>query len=329
MQLKIDHYLHQLRHGPDFGRVERIAARLLFALVVWSVYDGVPSEVGTLQTQEKEVGLAHFFDLTFLADREFLEMLRMPLMMGLMAYVMGMALPIMLPMVWLIVVLPATLAHSQGAMTHSTQLVALVLTGQTVWAVIWGIRWFIPGKGDRPKHNELFFRQLVWISIQIVAAGYLVTGVTKMWESEGQWVNDAEYFPVQLEKSYWAHYYNDLKDPNLDKDDTIWGVADPIAQPMKKLMQSANWSRFFLACGLLLEFAAVLALLGRRWALAIGLALIFFHLTIGSIMALKFNNHIYLIAIFFVNAPYWIMLPLRRLAGLLPRESAKQTQLLS
>ncbi len=310
--------MRQLREGPEFGRVERLVARGLFAWLLWDVFQSLSGKAPRLVGEPAPVGIAHFVDVTVFANERLLEGLGIVLGLGLALYVLGRGLPVVLPVIWLILLGPGTLVHSQGAILHSTQLTMLVLTGQMVWAVQHGIRRLVGVAGRDPAATEAFFRQLMWLSLQIVAAGYLVTGITKMWESEGAWVKDAQYFPLQLEKAYWAHYYNKLEDPRGDAGEG-GGPIQAMSRQMEDMMRaSPNASRFFLGCGLLLEFGAVLALLGRRWALGIGLGLILLHLTIAQIMSLHFGAHLALLAIYFVNAPYWVLAGAERI-GWLPR----------
>ncbi len=323
----------RLREGPRFSKWERIIGRVLFAAVVWNMFDPLTAQVMSIASQPDPVGMAHFLDLTFFANRELLGNLKIVLMVGLMFYVMGRGLPIVLPVVWFVVIGPATLMQSQGADNHHLQTAALVLTGQMIWSVIWGIRWLLPAKGGRPKHSEEFFRQLMWISLQIIVATYVTTGVTKMWDSDFKWVKNAKNFPIQLEKTRMSEYYNRLKDPEIidvQADEEKSGLrrmqarTDAWFARLSKsienfLIQSPTWSRVFMTAGLLLEFAACLALLGRRWALVIGLALIGFHLTISRVMSLHFELNMQILAVFLVNPAYWLVLPFCRKC----RESAE------
>ena len=299
--------------GPKFGPLERLLSRLFFALAIWILMYN-PSKISRITEirEENAVGLARLFDLTFFANPALLNSLGIVLMMALMMYVMGRFLPIVLPIIWFIVVGTGTLELSEGAATHHLQLGALVLTGQTVWAIIWGVRKLLPKTENyRPVHQEEFFRQLMWISVQVIVATYLVTAMTKMIASEGQWVKQAKFFPLQLEKTRMSSYYNDLKDPNaIEITATGWGripaeVDGWFYRRSKEmesfLIESPNWSRFFMACGLLLEFGAVLVLLGRRWSLLLGASIILFHLSISYMMSLNFVLNMWLVAIFVVN----------------------------
>tara|TARA_R110002096_G_scaffold173997_6_gene349602 strand:- start:307 stop:1329 length:1023 start_codon:yes stop_codon:yes gene_type:complete len=307
----------ELRSGPAFGSTERLVTRILFALVIyWEIYLALPAQVMSISGQPVPVGIAHFLDLTFFADRELLGKLGFLLVPALILYAVGIGLPIVMPVIWFLVIGPTTLAQSQGANTHHLQAAALVLTAQTVWSIIWGIRRLMPNFANTERQQDQFYRQLMWISIQVLVATYLTTGITKMWDSDFQWVKNAKNFPIQLEKTRMSEYYNRLELPGTAPIDGPWWKSVPehtdavFAKLSRRieafLIESPTWSRIFMASGLLLEFAAVLALLGRRWALVIGLTLIAFHLSISRVMSLDFFLTIQILAIFLVNPAYWI-----------------------
>ena len=74
-------------------------------------------------------------------------------------------------------------------------------------------------------------------------------------------------------------------------------------------------ARAVFAPGLLLELFAFLALLSRRWALAIGLGLVTLHASIEYMMSLHFPLFQYSVAIWMINLPFWLVTWGRRLTG--------------
>ncbi len=307
-----------LREGPAFSSTERLVTRILFALIIyWEMYLTLPAQIMSISGQPVPVGIAHFFDLTFFANLKLLNGLGFVLVPALILYAIGIGLPIVMPIIWFLVIGPMTLAQSQGANTHHLQAAALVLTGQTVWSMIWGIRRLLPNFQLTARNQERFYRQLMWISLQVLVATYLTTGITKVWESDFEWVKNAKYFPIQLEKTRMSEYYNRLETPGKVEVEGAWfehlparidaGFENLSRDIEAFLIESPTWSRIFMTAGLLLEFAAVLALFGRRWALVIGLSLIAFHLSISRVMSLDFFLTIQILAIFLVNPAYWLM----------------------
>src|SRR5205085_2707948 len=65
--------------------------------------------------------------------------------------------------------------------------------------------------------------------------------------------------------------------------------------------------------GLLLEIGSPLMLVNRAWAAVIGGALICFHLGLDYAMGLSFIFNQWLLIIFMINLPYWIVFAGRRL----------------
>jgi hypothetical protein len=109
--------------------------RLFLSIVIYGVYMGLPADVGGLQGQPVPVGLAHFFNLTFFADREMLLGLgQWMLIGGLALYVADRYFPFGLLVICFWFMGPATLNLSQGPAKHSLQLLGLVLLVQLVYA---------------------------------------------------------------------------------------------------------------------------------------------------------------------------------------------------
>ncbi len=287
--------------------------RLFFALVVYDIYQSYPRQVGSLADQPDPVGLARFFDLSFLGNPELLGALQWVLVIALAVYISGKFLWAALPLITLLVILPGTLALSQGAATHHRQVVALVLLVQTaivLYRVATERKRAPENTADSDAHHALTHqRELAHGTRQTIAATYLVTAITKMIDSGGSWVRDAKYFPLQLEKTRMSEYYNKLEETASGAGEGLFSILDMpfavLSQKIEKVfLASPDTCRFFMGCGLLLEFLAPLALLGRAWGTVIGLVLISFHLTISRVMSLNFEHLMLMLLIFFVNVPY-------------------------
>ena len=75
-----------------------------------------------------------------------------------------------------------------------------------------------------------------------------------------------------------------------------------------------------LQLGLLELFRfAPIALFGRGYAAGYGLSLLLFHATVHRVMKLHFLYNEYLIWIYLVNVPFWILLAARSLSGMRSR----------
>ncbi|MEM8955801.1 MAG: hypothetical protein AAGD22_16725 [Verrucomicrobiota bacterium] len=287
--------------------------RLFFAFVVYGTFMGLPAGVGGLQGQPDPMGLARFFDLRFFADRHLLLGLgRWMLIVALALYVADRLRFIALVIVCFWLIGPLTLELSQGVAKHTTQLLGLVLLVQVVYA---GYAAVAKRRGSRLEIQ----RTITHWSKQAIVATYLVTAITKVVASRGEWVKDSKYFPVQMEKTRMSEYYNRLGVPKEEPRTWLQEIFAEIDGWFATLsvrigdlfLASPDLCRAFLGLGLLLEFLAPVAMLGRTWGSIIGMTLVVFHLTISRIMALHFATNMELIAIYLINVPWLIFVGAR------------------
>jgi hypothetical protein len=117
------HFWSQLFPLPSVGTLEYFLARagFAFALMAFFPWDMVQT------LQPKEVGLAHWFTLTWLADDASFHSVKAVFCALLVCYGAGLALPITLPLLALIQLLPYTLLNSQGSPHHGYQILSLPL----------------------------------------------------------------------------------------------------------------------------------------------------------------------------------------------------------
>lgn len=130
-----------------------------------------------------------------------------------------------------------------------------------------------------------------------IVACYLTSGISKLDNSSGTWLRDSPYFATGIVKAEYQSYYSR---PEVPPDESSirrarWLIEHPMA------------TRAVFAPGLLFELAAFLALLGRRWALAFGAAMIGMHEVIELIMSLHFDIFQYCVAIWLVNPGHWLL----------------------
>lgn len=280
--------------GPqDLAPYEIFFMRALFAIVAAMAIPGnLP-----YSDQPHPVGLARLMDFTWMADGAKLEIVRTIYWCALGAFALGAFPALTMTVAALIFNAAGALMNSQGADKHHLQIIGLILLVLAIHYVVQAIR--KPGKMLYPSHETgsrgMFYAQ------QTIVATYLVTGFYKIARSGIGWISDAQYFPLQLEKSTRMDYYNSLTD------EAIVGMEQVIGS---FLLEHPNLSRIFIGTGLLVEIGALLLLAGRWWGVGYGLLLIIFHLTISEVMHLTFQYNIFVIAIFFVNVP-WLLTRLR------------------
>jgi hypothetical protein len=276
--------------GFEYSRTELALMRMLFAVMIYSL---VKWETGDLSTQRFPNGIAHWFDLTWLAAHPPGWWAKGCAIAGLLAYVVG-ALPALglAPILFWAIVTGTLLTSQSSIVQHSWQLGTMILLAQ--WCVY---AWHWRGA------TTAVHRLATYASTVVIAASYGVCGVVKLVASDFQWVQRAPLMSVQLMKSNWAHYYNFLETP------PAW-----LTQATQAIVDYPNLARLFFGGGLLIELGAFVVLISRGWALFGGVMIIVFHLTVTQIMQLDFFYHIMAAAIFLV-LPGLIATWQRRAAG--------------
>lgn len=269
----------------DYGPLERFFMRLLFALVVARQ---VPVSLAHLSIAQPN-GLARLADLSVLLNPEVLAIFRYLLWVALVLYVSRIGWSIVLPYMTLLSIAIGSVTNSQGAISHNMQILSLVLVAQTCahFYTRFGARGAADGAGEN--------RMISW-SQQAIVATYLVSAITKLINSSGMWFIQSPLIAVQIVKSTEQSYYNRL-------DATERGSGLALAE---WLVDHPLLVMLMLSAGFFLELCAALALLARRFALAIGLGLLLFHQAIYQVMALRFVYNEYLLWIYLVNVPFWM-----------------------
>lgn len=300
---------HLFRYEPiRHTRGELILLRLILGLLIWDTYSGwigtwtqplVALEAllknpwswdMTYTTQPHPNGLAAWFDLTWIAQDHIEFPLRIATIASLIAYMAGIpaACSLALPLVFSI--LGTTLANSQGAIGHTAQVLHLVLL--MVW--VGGVWSEINRWRGKPLPQDFTAGQ--WqadLARQGIAAAYVVSALTKLQNSGGDWFSDAQYLALHVTKNNDMQFYDSL---------------DPAAQTLNWLpqvmMQHPTLCQMLFGFGLPLELFAFVGLLNRRLAALFGLALLSFHIAVTELMQLSFIfNKVLLIAYFI--APWW------------------------
>ncbi|HSH37395.1 MAG TPA: hypothetical protein VK993_01305 [Chthoniobacterales bacterium] len=273
---------------PNYEAFERVAMRLLFALIVWL---HIPSSLAHIAITEPH-GIARVFDLRFLVDPQAFAWCQYLMWAALVAYVAGIGWSVALPYLTAFSVLVGTVNNSRGAIGHSLQIVSLVLCAQTAAHLysVWRRR--KTGEHHRPRLAE---DRVIWWSQQAIVATYFVSALTKLIRSSGMWFFDSPLIAAQIIKSNDQLYYNHLDPAAVGFGATIaaWMTQHPLLVGI------------VLSSGLFLELTTPLALFGRRLALGYGLALLLFHLSVHRVMKLDFAFNGYLLWVYLVNVPYW------------------------
>lgn len=283
---------------------ELLIMRVLFALVV---YKTLPDAGQIYDTQDAPNGIAHFVDLTFLAKDGVYPVLKDVICAALVVYASGFLLPFVLPFILVSHVMIRTLFNSQGWVHHGVQMVSLVILAQTIVVLTFAIyrlvkkRPFPLSEGRSMGSYFLFYSQMAVISI------YVVSVVSKVDRSDGQWFAKSHYVGLHVVKAERDRYYGKLEEPAPGSQPAPVSIA-----AARTALAHPNLTRLFLGAGVALEFFAFFALYSRRAALLIALGMIGFHRSIAALMSIYFHFNEMLLVIFLVNAPYWAVLFARK-----------------
>ncbi|MBA2433006.1 MAG: hypothetical protein H0V56_12975 [Chthoniobacterales bacterium] len=273
---------------------ERVAMRVLFAWVVWR---HVPGSLAHLEITAPH-GVARWFDLRFLLDPQVYTWCTYGLWVALALYVLRIGWSVALPYMAVLSIGVGTVINSQGAIAHYLQIVSLVLCAQTAahFYSLFGIR-DLTAAAYRAAAEDRVVR---W-SQQAIVATYLVSALTKLLKTNGLWFFQSPLLAVQITKTNDQDYYDRLDTASYEAGAAVaeWMVQNPLLVGL------------VLSTGLLLELTAPLVLFARWLALGYGLALVLFHMTVHQMMKLNFLFNEYLLWIYLVNVPFWILFALR------------------
>ncbi len=275
---------------------ERLIMRILFAWVVWIatparlIVNGIPTPNG----------VARIVDLHFLLDPHTFAVAHAVLAGALILYVLRLAVWLALPVALFVNLAANAITNSQGAIQHSAQIVSLVLFAQTV-AHFYGL-W----RRRKGEERAVLEERAIWWSQQSIVAVYLVAGITKLMMTKGLWGYQARWIGVSIAKAAYQSFYNTLDQAVLEQQLAIANFA-----------AAHGWIVALIAAlGIFLELGSPLMLLYRAWAALFACALICFHLCLDYTMGLGFIYNQWLLFIFMINAPYWIVIGTRKIPGL-------------
>ncbi|MGI8890670.1 MAG: hypothetical protein ACR2G0_07805 [Chthoniobacterales bacterium] len=242
-------------------------------------------------------GMARLFDLGFLLDPQNFASARIILALALILYVSRLMVWLALPVALFINVAANAIMNAQGAIQHAAQIVSLVLLAQTA-AHFFGLwrRW-------RHKEERHWLEdRAIWWSQQTIVVVYLVAGITKLLVTKGLWIFQARFIGVSVAKSAYQSFYDTLNQSDLQQQMAIAQFAS-----------SHGWViALIAAAGLFLELGSPLMLFNRASAALFGALLICFHLGLDYSMRLSFIYNQWLLLIFMINAPYWIVTGARK-----------------
>lgn len=264
--------------------------RILFAY--FALIPATPLALN-FQEQPKPTGIAQFIDLTWLCASPYQQIVTVLFYAFLALYVVN-YLPLTATAGLLVIhTLEGTLVNSQRAPHHTSQIVGFILIGQLLAHLYSHYQHRREPLAKRPPTSP---SSLVYLSLQLAAAAYVVAGLSKLLKSGLDWVAQIPNIPLQFEKNFDMHYYDHLVETPRD---TAHGMIQFISE-------NPGMAKFLFGSGLVLELFAFLALWNRLTLALFGISLWFLHDIISSVMNLGFMYNKAALLIFFVNLPWWL-----------------------
>lgn len=313
-----------IRHA----RWEVIMLRLVLAILFWDIHTAwLPlknqpaqafAQMATLSPQADlkynklphPNGFAMFVDLSFLSNDSIEKPLTAATGISLLLFVFGVPAAFSLAIPALFGIGVTTVINSQGAIAHNAQGLQLVLL--VMWfAGLWA-QWCKARGRTLPWNFTPDQLQLDWARQGLMAA-YVTSAITKIANSDGNWLSDARFFPLHMVKNNDMEFY-----------DTLNATAQKIDWLPQMLMDHPGVCIFFFGLALPLELFAFLGLYNRRIALIFGLGLISFHQSVTELTHLSFIFNKLLLFFLFVSPQYWVVEGIRKL-GSRGRESQAAT----
>jgi hypothetical protein len=281
---------------PTVSSLEGFFLRFLFGVVVAFT---LSLEV-SFRDQPHPVGLARFFDLTWLSDPQKLSAYRSVMYLLLAFYASGLLLPVVLPALAVGYTLMFTLFNSQGYTHHGYQIVSLTLVAQAATVL-----YYTALKGFRLRPPDPLLNAWLLVQSQVAVTGtYLVSFLTKVFSTGVMWFWNAHYIALDMVKTQRQHYFSRLNPADAgDPAEAMWLLEHP-------------WiARGLFTSGVALEAIAFLALAGRRLSFLIGVGLILLHRSVSMLMGLRFQYNEMLCVIFLVGIPYLTVRCLERVGS--------------
>ena len=196
-------------------------------------------------------------------------------------------------------VLEITYRSSDGSVDHGDHLLAAVLLAQLAATVVWNAnsRWSWD-LGVLSANSQQ--ATAVWWSIQAIAAVYFTSGLSKLINTGGRWIGRSTRLLLAG--------YGRLETQRMTGKGSLANGREAVALKNAELVLSGLSSRLLLAecvfaCGLIIELASPVGLLGEVALMAAGLGLIGLHVGNQVLLRLPFPEYQLLVLIYFVNLP--------------------------
>lgn len=267
------------RQSFKFNDLEWLWLRLSFGSYwlynfIWSLWH--------FEQVQVPVGIAHWIDLHFLSIYGVKVLFTILAFGSLAAYFFEKYLSVTLSLLFLLSLLIFTAEESSGVF-YRVSMLTMIWLAQLLALYI--------------KNQQVQRNQMIFFSIQIISAAYLLAAFSKWSFSGFSWVADAKYFDLQALKGHYFNWANDLNQGHL-----------ATAKTKVKFVSDHLWLiQILLTLSMVLETTAILMLRSKSWALYFGWALVGMHLGIYLMMDIFIAPVAIPMFIFLVNPVYKVI----------------------
>lgn len=280
----------------NYATFEIFLMKLGFAYVLYGVF----SSNIVFSSQPRPVGIARVVNLTYFSQPQVNTMMVAAGYLSLLLYLTNIGTLAVLPVLFAVLFILEVMRSSQGAATHSKHVLGLALLAQVI--LYWAFFLFPDGWWAKMGNSD---QVALFVTQQAVVALYFTSAITKLRRSGFSWIKNAPYIKLDIIKSSEQKYYDALDNSWLEKQKIL----------SKGIFRYPNIIRLVLASGLLIELLSPLFLINRITLLIGGLLLLLFHNLVGSQMGIHFKKLQWMVLIFFINPPYWMMVLLNTFSG--------------
>jgi hypothetical protein len=170
-----------------------------------------------------------------------------------------------------------------------------ILDRATLFSPIFGVQFLAYFRYNwNTNFNIKFYR--VQYCVQIVAAMYVLSGISKLLASGPGWINGGELFPVQAVKNASFAYFTTGVAASLEQGYTMAYYA----------LAHKHLVKLLLAGTLFLEVSCFIAAYNLRMRIIYGLSLALMHIGIYVFMDILIAVVVWPMIIFFLNPLYWV-----------------------
>lgn len=183
-----------------------------------------------------------------------------------------------------------SLERSNGVY-HREEIWSMVLLIQLLVYVVA----FFKKKSDEEKFSFIRVKGMQY-SRQMIAAAYVISGITKLQTAGLNWIIDSPNFAIQVVKSYSSKYYDTGNTSFLQRGEFVSQI----------ILNHPHLIQLLFTGALIIELFAFVVVLNRKSAFRYGLLLLAMQLVIFYFLHFSILSFLSCVLIFLINLPHWL-----------------------